>query len=329
MTTIKLGTRGSDLALYQAYHTKTQLESQLPGINVEIIIIHTTGDKRTDVSLNQVAKETGVFDKGVFIKELETALINQDIDIAVHSLKDLPSELDSQFHLASVLERANIADILITKQPLEKWSDLANGSSIATSSVRRSQQWLWQATQIDRKYQTIDIRGNVPTRIAKLANTPEMNGLILAQAGLERLEYPTAKNESFEVDGATLYTHVLPPEQFLPAAGQGAIGIEILSDRTDLQPILDTITHQPTLQTVETERHILKLLQAGCHTPIGIYSNYTDKELTITAELFADAPEGSSNTQASSIPITTQATKPISERFELAQIIVDQLAQLK
>ncbi len=327
MTTIKLGTRGSDLALYQAYHTKAQLESQLTGINVEIIIIHTTGDKRTDVSLNQVAKQTGVFDKGVFIKELETALINQDIDIAVHSLKDLPSELEPEFHLASVLERANIADILITKQPLEQWSDLPNGSSVATSSVRRSQQWLWQAQQIGKEYQTIDIRGNVPTRIAKLANTPEMNGLILAQAGLERLEYPTAN--SFEVNGVALYPHILPPQQFLPAAGQGAIGIEILSSRTDLQPLLDTITHQPTLQTVETERHILKLLQAGCHTPIGIYSDYTDEQLSITAELFADAPEGSSNTQASSTPITTQASKPISQRLELAQTIVDQLAQLK
>ena len=323
MKTIKLGTRGSDLALYQAHHTKAQLETAHPDLSVEIIIIHTTGDKRTDVSLNQVAKQTGVFDKGVFIKELETALINQEIDIAVHSLKDLPSELEPQFHLASVLERANIADILITKQPLKKWSDLPDHSTIATSSVRRSQQWLWQAQQQGKSYQTMDIRGNVPTRIEKLANQSEMQGLILAQAGLERLNYPTT--QSFEINGVTLYPNILPPQQFLPAAGQGAIGIEILSNRTDLQPILDAITHTLTAQTVETERHILKLLQAGCHTPIGVYSEINDQTISISAELFADAPEGSSTTHASSTPITTKASAELSQRLELAHSIVEQL----
>ena len=177
--TLIIGTRGSALALAQADMVRAALSLRYPELDVRREIIHTTGDRRTDVPLADVARVSGIVDKGIFIKELETALLEGRIDVAVHSLKDVPSELAPGFTLAAVLPRAAVEDVLITREP--DW----NGSgTLATGSVRRR---LMARTYWGSGLRFEDLRGNVPTRLAKLAEHPGWDAVILARAGLERL----------------------------------------------------------------------------------------------------------------------------------------------
>ncbi|MCX6875189.1 MAG: hydroxymethylbilane synthase [Verrucomicrobia bacterium] len=285
--TLVVGTRGSELALVQATATETLLARAFPHLTIVRNIIRTTGDRRTDVALNEVAKVEGIFDKGVFIKELEQALDSAEIQIAVHSLKDLPTVLGERFKLAAVLERAPVRDALVSREPggLEA---LPPGARIGTSSVRRARQIAWLRPDLT----VVDLRGNVPTRLRKLAAGETCAAILLAEAGLVRLGYlsPTAGADPETIAGMPgLHAQRLAESAFFPAAGQGAIGLEIRSDDEPSRACAEAIGHRPTWLRVTAEREFLRLLDAGCHTPVGVFSTLVGDELHLQARVFPEA----------------------------------------
>lgn len=301
-THLRIGTRGSALALVQAESTEALLRTALPDLTIERVVIRTTGDRRTDVALAEVAKAEGIFDKGVFIKELEQALDDGTIDIAVHSLKDLPTVLEARFALSAVLERAPVRDALVTRTPVDGFEDLPAGSRIGTSSVRRARQ-----VQFLRPDLTVtDLRGNVPTRLQKVASGDNHDAILLAEAGLVRLGYlpestgiiPASKTLPLS-DFPTLHATLLTEDGFFPAAGQGAIGLETRADDEASQAIARAINHAPTWLRITAEREFLRLLDAGCHTPVGVFSSLENDTLTLAARVFPEH-EGP--------PVTGQAT---------------------
>ena len=195
-TPIIIGTRGSELALVQATATEAALATAFPGREIQRKVIKTTGDRRTDVSLSEVAKSEGTFDKGVFIKEIEEALDDGSIDIAVHSLKDLPTTLGERFVLAAVLERAPVRDVLVMREP-GGLAALPVGARVGTGSVRRAKQIEWMRPDVI----VSDLRGNVPTRLRKLAEDGIYDAILLAEAGLVRLGYITECDADEEIAG--------------------------------------------------------------------------------------------------------------------------------
>lgn len=284
---IIVGTRGSELALVQATATENALAVAFPGISIERKIIKTTGDRRTDVSLAQVAKAEGTFDKGVFIKEIEEALDAGEIDIAVHSLKDLPTVLDSRYVLATVLERAPIRDVLVTRQ-LGGIGTLPVGANVGTSSVRRAKQIEWMRPDIT----TSDLRGNVPTRLRKLAEETQHDAILLAEAGLVRLGFlpldpPDGVAE--EIAGIPgLFATRLPENEFFPAAGQGAIGLEVRAGDGPSRVYAESIGHSQSWLRITAEREFLRLLDGGCHTPVGVFSSIDGDTLHLEARVFPE-----------------------------------------
>lgn len=286
-TPFVVGTRGSALALVQATATEAALAAAFPDLPIQRNIIKTTGDRRTDVALADVAKVEGVFDKGVFIKELEQALDDGSIDIAVHSLKDLPTVLDARFALAAVLERAPVRDVLVTlgDVPLD---NLPAGSRVGTSSVRRAKQIEFLRPDLE----ILDLRGNVPTRLEKLA-AGGYEAILLAEAGLVRLGYLRAVSETSAPEPVIgfpgLFAQRLDENVFFPAAGQGAVGLEIRADDARSRVLAESIDHTETWQRVTAEREFLRLLDAGCHTPVGVFSSLIDGELHLKARVFPEA----------------------------------------
>jgi hydroxymethylbilane synthase len=245
------------------------------GVDVQIEVVKTIGDKRPDLKLSEFALgDNPVVDKGIFTKELEEALIRGDIDFAVHSLKDVPTELGEGFEICATLPRADIADVLLTTS---QGDGVETGMTVATSSVRRARQmeWLYPGINI------VDIRGNVPTRIRKLIENDAWDGILLARAGIERLGIFTPGQSSFEFEGTTVYATELEPSQFLPAAGQGAVAMEIRSDNYAARAALAKINHEPTFQRVAAERAFLHRLQAGCQTPVGAWTWFEDDGATL------------------------------------------------
>lgn len=285
---IKVGTRGSELALFQADATEAALAGMFPELERQRVIIKTTGDRRTDVALADVAKVEGVFDKGVFIKELELALDDGSIDIAVHSLKDLPTVLCPQFDLAAVLPRAAVRDVLVMRDGTG-FADLPPGSRVGTSSVRRAKQVEFLRPDL----KVVDLRGNVPTRLAKLASGEHHDAILLAEAGLVRLEYlpenssTTGPEPVLKIDG--LFATRLPEAEFFPAAGQGAIGIEIRRSDDQSRVIAEAIGCQPTWKRITAEREFLRLLDGGCHTPVGVFSTLEGDCLHMQARVFPES----------------------------------------
>ena len=287
-TLFTVGTRGSELALVQATATEATLAAAFPDLKIVRKIIKTTGDRRTDVSLAEVAKAEGTFDKGVFIKELEQALDDGSIDIAVHSLKDLPTVLDSRFALAAVLERAAVRDVLVTLHH-GGFDSLAAGARVGTSSVRRARQVEFLRPDL----KVVDLRGNVPTRLQKLASGEKHDAILLAEAGLVRLGFLP---EFAESDGSEpilgmpgLFALRLDENLFFPAAGQGAIGLEIRADDARSRVLSESIGHPETWLRITAEREFLRLLDAGCHTPVGVFSSLTNGELHLRARVFPEA----------------------------------------
>jgi len=282
-----IGTRGSDLALVQATTTEKLLSRAFPDLTFIRSVIKTTGDRRTDVSLNEVAKAEGVFDKGVFIKELEDALDTGAIDIAVHSLKDLPTVLDRRFSLAAVLERAPVRDALVSRSP-GGLGALPPRARVGTSSVRRSRQLEWMRPDLT----IVDLRGNVPTRLRKLADAATYDAILLAEAGLVRLGYlpPTAAAAAETITGMPgLHVQRLEESVFFPAAGQGAIGLEIRGNDSPSRVCAATIGHRPTWLRITAEREFLRLLDAGCSTPVGVFSTLVGDEMQLRARVFPEA----------------------------------------
>ncbi len=313
MNKVVIGTRGSALALCQAEMVEAALEKAFPDLQIERRVILTTGDRRTDVSLNQVAKAEGTWDKGVFIKKLEVALHAGEIDIAVHSLKDLPTVLEDDFALAGMLERAPVRDVFVSRKGL-RWQDLQAGQVVGTSSVRRAR----QVEFLKKGIKICDLRGNVPTRLRKLADSGVMHGILLAEAGMHRLGYVT--DGELEIEGVALEVHPLPCAEFFPSAGQGAVALEIRAGDDAAQKLVSAINHAETQAVVTAEREFLRLLDGGCHTPIGVWSEVAGEDLKMAARVFPEE-EGE--------PDETGFCGKISEPLETGKALFGELPQAK
>ena len=311
-----LGTRGSDLALTQARMTEAALKAQ--GIEVRIEVIKTIGDKRPDLKLSEFSQgDNPVVDKGIFTKELEEALIRGEIDFAVHSLKDVPTELGDGFEICATLPRADIADVLLTtEQGLVDDLTLLSESTIATSSVRRARQLVWMYPGVE----VVDIRGNVPTRIRKLVENDGWAGILLARAGIERLGIYTPGEGSFEMDGTTVHAIELGVDSFLPAAGQGAVGMEIGRENSAAREALATINDAPTFTRVTAERAFLARLKAGCQTPVGAHTWFENggETLAMSVRVFDEE-------EPTAEPFVAQVSGPATDPDALA----DELMTLK
>ena len=267
MKKIILGTRGSELALVQTRETAIRLCQAHPELLVEQKIIKTTGDKRLDVSLSA----PGSLEKGLFTKELEEALLRGEIHAAVHSLKDLPTELPPKLVVGAILEREDDSDCLASKHD-GGVQGLPQGGIVATSSLRRKNQLLLLRPDL----QTAEIRGNMGTRLRKLLESDTLDGLILARAAINRLG-PELIPEGLRVTVI---------EEMLPAPGQGAIGIECLEEDAETLRILAAIHHEDTARCVNAERDFLKNLGGGCSLPLGARATIKDGKVHLHAALF-------------------------------------------
>jgi hydroxymethylbilane synthase len=270
-----LGTRGSRLALAQAQLVQQALERLPERPEIVVRIIRTTGDRRLDISLSRPGPK---IPKGLFTKELEEALLSEEIDVAVHSLKDLPTELPVELELAATLPRHDPADILIAKSA-KSLGEIPAGGLVATSSPRRARQLLAHRPDL----RVSDIRGNVPTRIAKLLAEDSWSSLVLAKAGLERLGYNLAGGR-LEFETHRLFVTDLP--EILPAAGQGAIGLEIRANDSELRQFLGQVNDVSTWFCTGVEREFLRLLGGGCNLPVGIRTFLDGTELRCQAIVF-------------------------------------------
>ncbi len=283
VATLILGSRGSDLAVTQVRQTEACL-IQAGHSQVEVRIINTVGDKRPDLKLSEFSDPAAsggeaILDKGIFTKELEEALLAGEIHAAVHSLKDVPTELHESFAISATLEREAIEDVLLCRNAGAPYdiASLPQGGTVATSSVRRARQLSWLRPDL----KLVDIRGNVPTRIRKLLQTQEWDAIMLARAGLKRLGFLETDDRSgslnFDQDSSVGFC-VLDAGEFLPAAGQGAIGIESRHADTETSAALALINHQATFVRVSAERAFLARLQAGCQTPVGLLTWWDDEQ---------------------------------------------------
>ncbi len=257
---LRIGTRGSPLARIQTDMVCQALAAAHPSLQapgaLEVVVIKTTGDLVTDRPLADIGG------KGLFCKEIEAALLDRRIDLAMHSMKDLPTWLPDGLALGAMLPRADPRDVLITRDQLTL-ADLPPGAVVGTASLRRQAQLL--ARRPDLK--AINFRGNVGTRLAKLA-AGEVDATLLARAGIDRL-------------GLTVPHVVLSPEEMLPAVGQGAIGLECRADDADVLACLAGVDHGPTHICVSAERAMLDVLDGTCHTPIGAFAELAGGELRL------------------------------------------------
>jgi hydroxymethylbilane synthase len=275
---IVLGTRGSQLALAQAEIAKEVLLSSGLVEAIDIRIIKTTGDQRLDLRLNDSGK---TFEKGLFTKELDQALLNEEIDLAVHSLKDLPTEPVEHLIVDAVLPREDPVDVLVSKIP-GGLDALPKGSLIATGSPRRAQ----QITYLRPDIQVCDVRGNVPTRLEKLVRNWEWSAIILARAGLRRLQLAPEQERLGFLDTNLFVTDLT---SLLPAAGQGAIALECRANDSSVRAILSRINDPVSWDCVRAEREFLRLVGGGCNVPIGVYARAMGDTMTMAAIVFEAA----------------------------------------
>ena len=274
---LRIGTRGSELALAQARSVADALQAAHPGLRCELCIIRTAGDQRTDIPLSLVNKATGTGDKGVFIAAIEEELAAGRIDCAVHSLKDMPGTLDARFTLAAVLPRGPVEDVLVCRED----ADMEH-LVVATGSVRRAH--LLQS--LHPGCRTVPLRGNVATRLRKLAESAEANATLLARAGLDRLGYA---RDAVEVAGRRLRFESLPVEQFPPALGQGAIAVETRADDPASTALAAAVDHEPTHRCIRAERRFLDLLQADCSVPVAGLATEEGGALTLRVVYYPPA----------------------------------------
>jgi hydroxymethylbilane synthase len=258
MIPVRIGTRGSPLALWQARHVTALLRAAAPDLPIELVEIETAGDQVQGVPLVQLGGE------GAFTKAIQQALLENRVDLAVHSLKDLPTFAVPGLVLAAVPQRGPTGDALVSLRHAS-FDALPPGAVVATSSLRRKAQLLHRRPDL----KLVDIRGNVDTRLRKLAEH-NLDATILAQAGLERLGL------------GERITEILDSAWMLPAVGQGALGLECRADDATTRTVLDCIDDLATRRTVEAERAMLRSLGGGCHVPIGAKTSLSDGMLTIT-----------------------------------------------
>ncbi|MGA9119008.1 MAG: hydroxymethylbilane synthase [Bacteroidota bacterium] len=273
--TLRIGTRGSELALWQARWTREALLRQHPSLNATIVIIKTTGDRVLDAPLSKIG------DKGLFTREIENALLQNKIDLAVHSLKDLPTELPPGLLLGAITERDDPRDVFIPHpaNTVRSIMEQPSGAIIATGSLRRS----CQLRALRSDFQVVDIRGNLVTRLRKLEES-DWSGMILARAGVVRLGWEAKIGE------------VIPATSILPAVGQGALGIEIRSGDQRVNAFVSPLTHDATEKAVLAERSLLRRLEGGCQVPIGTYARLVARRgsMKLLMDAMVGALDGSS-----------------------------------
>jgi hydroxymethylbilane synthase len=264
---IRIATRKSPLALWQAEFVRAQLQRHHPGLRVELITFTTRGDKILDTPLAKIGG------KGLFVKELEVAMLEGAADIAVHSMKDVPMEFPEGLELATICEREDPRDAFVSTQ-YAALAELPYGARVGTSSLRRQ----CQLRELRPDLQILTLRGNVNTRLAKL-DANEFDAIILATAGLVRLDFSARISERID-------THTS-----LPAAGQGAVGIEIRSADTRVKQLLQPLHHEATALCVRAERALNKRLHGGCQVPIAAFAQLNEKEMVLRG--LVGAPDGS------------------------------------
>jgi hydroxymethylbilane synthase len=256
---IRIGTRGSQLALWQAHHVKDLITDAFSDMQVTITVIKTTGDQITDRPLAQVGG------KGLFVKEIETALLNNDIDLAVHSMKDMPGDLPPGLTIGAVPCRENPFDVLISRHGLPL-SDYPSGTIVGTSSLRRASQLKYLRPDLEIR----SIRGNLDTRLRKLMSK-EFDAIVLAAAGLLRL------GQSDRI------TEFLDETVMVPAVGQGALCIETRHNDLNTAQIMEKLDHAPTRVCVQGERAFLKQIEGSCHIPVACYGKMIADQVHLTA----------------------------------------------
>jgi hydroxymethylbilane synthase len=269
---LRIGTRASQLALWQANWVKSELEARYPGMEVTLLKIKTIGDKILDVPLAQVGG------KGLFVKEIEEAMLRGEIDIAVHSMKDVPTEFPEGLGLYCITEREDPRDAVISRGV--KFADLPLGARIGTSALRRQAQLL----KVRPDLEMVVIRGNVETRIKKL-ETENLDAVILAAAGLKRLGFTENVTEYLSTDFS------------IPAIGQGALGIECRLDDETIKETIAFFNHPDTAHAVRAERALLWRCEGGCQVPIAAHGEVKGDELTLTG--FVASVDGSRSVKAS------------------------------
>jgi len=263
---LRIATRRSRLALWQAEHVKARLQALHAGLAVELLPLSTRGDELLEERLDKVGG------KGLFVKELEQAMLEGRADLAVHSMKDVPAELPPGFTLAAILEREDARDAFVSNR-FATLAELPQGGRVGTSSLRR-------AAQVAARHpglRALTLRGNVETRLGKL-DRGEFDAILLAAAGLKRLGL------------AARIRGLLSPEESLPAPGQAALGIECRADRADLQPLLKALQHDATAACVRAERAVSLALGGSCTVPLGAFATLEGDQLRLTA--LVAAPDG-------------------------------------
>jgi hydroxymethylbilane synthase len=267
MNPLRIGTRGSKLALWQAHHVADLLRPLAEPRPVELVEIQTSGDRIQDVALSQIGGD------GLFTKEIQRALLAGVVDVAVHSLKDLPTERVEGLVLAAVPRRGPTGDAFVSRKSAT-FDALPSGAVVATSSLRRRAQLLHRRPDL----KLVDMRGNVETRLRKLAEQ-DLDALVLAQAGLERLGL------------ADVIGEILDPQWMLPAVGQGALGLECRAGDERARGLVERLNHRPTRQAVLAERAFLRKLGGGCLVPVGALAEETgDGVLNLRAAVLS--PDG-------------------------------------
>ena len=255
MRKFTIGSRGSNLALWQTGFIQAALEDHFPNARFDVKIIKTKGDRILDTALSKIG------DKGLFTKEIETALLGKEIDLAVHSLKDLPTTQPEGLKIAAVSKREQPNDVLISKN-YAAIEDLPAGATVATGSLRRRSQLL--AFRPDLKI--VEMRGNVPTRIEKFLAS-DLDAMILAYAGVHRLKLDSHIKQ------------IIPAEILLPAVGQGAMAVEIREEDTEIAAMLSALSDHETQSCITAERAFLRRLEGGCQVPIGAFAAFESGEI--------------------------------------------------
>lgn len=280
------------------------LKQAWPELEIATEIIKTRGDNRQTEPLDPRAGR-----KGLFTGEIERALISGEIDVAIHSAKDLPSDATPGLDVWGTLPRAAVEDVLIGKTP-GGLSSLRPNAVVATGSIRRQYQLRWKYPQI----QVADLRGNVPTRLRKLM-TNEWDAIVLARAGIERLGYEVAGG-SFSFEGAQLHVEILPSDQFLPAGGQGVIAMQVRTVDKKTKAIVNRISPVETLFCLQAEREFLRSLQGDCGSPVGVLATFKSGVLKIRAQVFEPGK---------SEPRVAEVTGSVKKGLELAAELLERI----
>lgn len=259
---VRIGTRGSSLAMYQANLVKLQLEKAYPGLQIELVKIKTKGDANQQGAIASIGR-------GIFTREIEEALLRREVDLAVHSAKDLETELPKGLTIGAVLEREDARDCLITLDR-RKFGDLPRKAKIGTSSLRRKAQLL----HLRPDFNVADLRGNVDTRVKKL-ESGEFEAIVMAAAGIKRLGL------------SSLITEILDDSKMLPQAAQGAIAVELRQGDQKARDLVKLINHEKSFLQAEAERAFLRTLHGGCQIPVGVKSDFNQTHFHMKAAVFS------------------------------------------